>query len=303
MFEHGIETNDPNGYDRPNAFTSRPCDEVAEFIESLGFEVERNVRRLISPLELDIFVPEKSFAVEFNGLFYHSFKPESDIWSDRKGPDYHLTKTMRAQEVGIRLFHVFEDSWTFKTEIVKSMIRSMLGVSRRVYARNCEIVEVSKTERKTFFDLNHIQGDSPAKNALGLRLDGDLVACMTFGKSRFNKHYDWELIRFASSDLTVVGGFSKLLKAFRVKNPGSIISYADRSHSQGGVYAKNGFELTGETKGNFWYLDPSCKKRLHRSAFVKGRIAPGDLRSGNEIMRDRGYRQIFGCGTQSWVLP
>lgn len=302
MEMHGIETNDPLGYDRPGAFSSRPCQEVAAYIESLGFEVHLNVRSIIAPLELDIYVPSKNLAIEFNGLFFHSFRPEESSWAARKGPDYHLAKTEACEQQGIHLFHIFEDSWSYKTEIVKSMLKSKLGVNERVFARKCSIVEVPFRVRKRFFEDNHIQGDSRCQICYGLEIGGRLVACMSFGKSRFNKKYQWELVRFASTDVNVVGGFSKLLKHFRSRHPGSIISYADRTHSQGTVYRTNGFELVSQTKGNFWYVDSRFSKRLHRAAFVKKRIAPGDPRSGRQVMYDNGYRQIFGCGTQAWVL-
>ena len=66
---------------------------------------------------------------------------------------------------------------------------------------------------------------------------------MTFGKPRFNKNYEWELIRYATSK-HVIGGAGKLLKYFeRIYNPTSIITYADRSYSQGNMYKQLGFNL------------------------------------------------------------
>ena len=51
-------------------------------------------------------------------------------------------------------------------------------------------------------------------------------------KPRYNKNYEYELIRYAASK-HVIGGASKLLKYFeRNYKPKSIITYADRRFSQ-----------------------------------------------------------------------
>lgn len=41
---------------------------------------------------------------------------------------------------------------------------------------------------------------------------------MSFGKSRFNRKFEYELIRFASKlDMSIVGGASKLLSHFKME--------------------------------------------------------------------------------------
>ena len=81
---------------------------------------------------------------------------------------------------------------------------------------------------------------------------------MTFGKPRFNKNYEYELIRYASkSGYHVLGGAGKLLKYFeRNYKPKSIITYADRSYSQGNMYKQLGFNLLNISEPNFiWVID------------------------------------------------
>lgn len=49
--------------------------EVLDFINSIySGKVINNDRDTISPKELDIYIPEKKFAIEYNGLFWHSEK-------------------------------------------------------------------------------------------------------------------------------------------------------------------------------------------------------------------------------------
>ena len=60
-----------------------------------------NSRRIISPLELDIFLPDLKIAVEYNGKYWHS----SNI---KTKTDYHLHKSLMCREKGIRLVHIYE---------------------------------------------------------------------------------------------------------------------------------------------------------------------------------------------------
>lgn len=93
---------------------------LAALVESIvGTPVIRNDRKIIAPLELDVYIPDKGVAFEFNGIFWHS--------SNRVGEDHHLRKTVACEEAGIRLFHVWEDDWNLRREFVVESIRTVLG--------------------------------------------------------------------------------------------------------------------------------------------------------------------------------
>ena len=101
---------------------------------------------------------------------------------------------------------------------------------------------------------------------------------MTFGKPRFNKNYQFQLIRYASkSGFRVIGGAGKLLKYFeRNYNPKSIITYADRSYSQGNMYKQLGFNLLNISEPNYCYLNHDlilsryqCQKSKLKNIFKK----------------------------------
>jgi hypothetical protein len=126
---------------------------------------------------------------------------------------------------------------------------------------------------------------------------------MTCGKPRFNKNYEWELIRFCSlSGCNVIGGASKLLKFFeRTYKPSSIISYADRRRSLGEIYGVLGFEHSHNTDPNYFYYKGNeiktryeCQK--HKLVSFLGGF---DInKSEQQNMRDGGYRKVYdsGCG-------
>ena len=84
---------------------------------------------------------------------------------------------------------------------------------------------------------------------------------MTFGKPRYNKNYEYELIRYCSSK-KVVGGAEKLFNYFiKTYNPKSIISYCDWSKFNGNVYSKLGFKYKSYSICKHWY-NTKTKKHI-----------------------------------------
>ena len=287
---------------RRNSRYSREEVAIKDFIESLGISVVSNTWEIITNKEIDIYAPEFKFAIEMDGLTWHSHAKCSTKIRMR-----HLDKTNKCKENEVDLWHITDEQWHDKQEIVKSMIRHKLGKStERVYARKCEIKEITSMEAREFFDSNHIQGFAAASNYFGLFHKEELVFCMSFGKSRYNKNYDYELIRSAAKkDVSVVGGFSKVLKHFRSLNKGSIISYADKRYSCGEVYYKNGFNLIKETKpGYMWCLK---SKSYSRVKFQKHKLA-GILKEYNPELSERdnmfknGFKKYWDCGQMVFVL-
>jgi hypothetical protein len=142
--------------------------DILDFIRSLGFECRILVRDKIAPLELDIYVPEKNLAIEFNGMFCHGEE------YGKKDKNYHLNKVKRCEELGINLLHVIDVEWydPIKKEIWKSIIAAKLNrFETRVFARKCELQEISSKESRKFLDENHLQGFHGAHTHLALIYD------------------------------------------------------------------------------------------------------------------------------------
>lgn len=127
--------------------------EMHEWLKSIySGKICVNTRRIITPLELDFYIPDNNLALEFNGDYIHSV-------NYGKSADYHLNKTKLCQEKGIRLIHIFEHEWLMKKDIIKSIISSALGIYKnKIYARECEIREVNSKEARIFLEENHLQG-------------------------------------------------------------------------------------------------------------------------------------------------
>lgn len=298
---HEIETRNPNEYERKIYKVSNEEQELLTFIEGIyEGEIIRSNRSLLKGKKIDIYLPKLNLAIEYNGLYTHSYKPWEVTEALIKGPNYHLNKTINCSKQGIQLLHIFSDEWILKKEIVKSLIMNKLRLNKKIFARKCNIIEVKTHEKNIFLNQNHIQGEDKSKIKLGLVHDNVLVSVMTFCKSRFNRSYEWELSRFCSLlGYNIVGGFSKLLNYFRKNYSESIISYADRRYSIGGVYEKNGFELIRENKPNYYYVDKNYNKRYNRLGFQKNKIS---VHGGTEYerARDLGYNRIYDCGTLAY---
>lgn len=244
--------------------------------------------------ELDIYEPNKNVAIEFNGLYWHS---------EARGKDrfYHLNKLDECNENGIRLLQVFEDEWKFKQDIIKSRIKNILGfIPYKIGARKCEIRNVDNKTAKKFLDKYHLQGNCSAHVKIGLFYKNKLVALMTFGKPRFNKKYDWELIRYCTvSNFNIIGGAGKLLSYFRKNYQGSIITYADRRFSNGDMYKKLGFKFLYNSEPNYFYV--KGLRRLSRYECQKHKLKSviknfdSKLSEYENMLKNKFYR-IWDCG-------
>lgn len=274
--------------------------ELFDFIGSLyGGIIMHNYRKILDDnKELDIYLPSKNIAFEFDGLYWHNEK-------NQPLRSYHLQKTKECSEKGVQLIHIFEDEWIYKKEIVKSRIRNLLGLTpNKIYGRKCVIRKVDTITSKKFLNDNHIQGYCNSTLKYGLYFNNELVSLMTFGKKRRNlgsRHIEghYELLRFCNKlNTNVVGGASKLFKHFlKEVNPTNVISYADRRWSNGNLYDKLGFSMTHSSQPSYFYVIND--KRQNRFLFRKDTLIKQGYdksKTEHQIMLDRGIYRIYDCG-------
>lgn len=255
-------------------------------------------RKVLNGLELDIYIPNKSVAIEFNGSYWNSYP--------NKEKDYHQQKTLACAQKGIRLIHIFEYEWADKEiqEKLKQIIRSSISNNSNIlYARNLSIYEPSIEEAKDFENKYHLQGYTSDSIRIGLKYNDTLVGIMTFGKPRFNNNYEYELIRLCYiNDTTIVGGAERMLKYFLNKyNPNNIITYVDISKFTGNSYLKLGFKPTNNpiTKPNYVWVD-SHNHKLSRYMTMKSKLVEHGLgtieQTEDEIMINNNYFKVYDSG-------
>lgn len=275
--------------------------EIENYILNKGIAIKINDRTVLNGKEIDIFIPELKIGFE-----YHSFYHHSEL-SGNKNPKYHFEKFKLAREKDIKLFQIYEDEWTNKKEIVKSRIDHVLNLNKNCIkgARLFTIKVVNKEEEKDFFEKNHLHGYVPSKICIGLYLDKGFYAMMSFGKSRFDKSSDIELLRFAiKHGYSISGGASKLFQHFKNNYEfKSIISYSHNDWMLHSFYQKLGFQNNGYTNPGYSYIKNG--KRYSRMKFQKYKLNKildnySKQLSEWENMKLNGYDRIWDSGNTIW---
>lgn len=279
---------------------SRPENELYSYISSIyQGDIVRNSRKIIKNKELDIFIPKKNIAIEFDGLFWHS-----EFTGTNK--NYHLDKTLECEKLGIRLIHIREDQWRLKQDICKSILASALGIYQvKYFARKLQFREVPKKEAKSFFEANHLHSSTNFTRAFGLYDKDILVQCVSFRRSFADKGKDLELARMASLlNTQIVGGFSKLMKhSLTELNANSCVSYIDKAVYNGSGY--KGWKIVKENTGiAYHYTD--FKNVYNRQQFMKKRCynlwkedypdTSYERLSESQMTKDHKLYKIYDCG-------
>lgn len=269
--------------------------DVQNFLTSLNISYETNNRQILNGKELDIYIPSHNLAIEIDGVYWHTEEFGKD-------ENYHLEKTQKCLEKGIQLLHIFDFEWNNKKQIWQDIIKHKLGLSQKIHARKCTIMPISTSVAKEFLNKNHLQGFAGGKIKLGLHYDNELYQVIICGKSRFNKHYDYELIRAASKiGYNIVGGLSKLLSRIS----GSIISYADSRYSVGNSYQVIGFNFKNFSRPNYYYiingqLESRLKYQKHKLPKILKNFDPNLTEAEN--MNINGFYRIWDCGNYIYSL-
>jgi hypothetical protein len=185
-----------------------------------------------------------------------------------------------------------------------SILFNRMGMMEdRIYARKCTIKNISSCESRKFLDSYHIQGHANSQYKFGLYHNDELVSLMTFGYRKTNAKIEFELIRFCNKiSMSVIGAASKLFKhAIANIDFDYMISYSDFSLFDGSMYEKLGFNRIHLTKPNYyWVVDG---ERHHRFIYNKKKLIKEGFNPNKtevEIMWERGYHRIWGCGQYRW---
>lgn len=247
-----------------------------------GFKTSRKALVLDKQYrEIDLYSEQLKVGVEVNGNYWHSDMNVSKY--------YHYEKSRLAEKLGIRLVHIYEYEWN--DDRVRPILLSIFSIIRgtvenKIYARQCEIKEISNKEAEAFSNKNHLQGHRPALITLGLFYQNRLVQLMSFSH---HSKYQWEIIRGCpGSNNLVVGGVSKLFSHFvKTYNPDTVFSYCDFNKFDGKGYEAIGMKFIGYTgPDKTWLIDgKAIKRNPHRYR---------DLKDASEAI-------IWGSGSKKYL--
>jgi Zn finger protein HypA/HybF involved in hydrogenase expression len=290
--KHGSFWQSPNnhlssGHGCPKCTSTRSKaeEEIYEFIKDKYPDLEVLQNHKIGRMELDIYIPELKFAIEYNGVYWHSLmhpdkstsKNQTNVYYNKKR---HLNKFEACTQLEIHLFQINELEFLnpIKKDIWLSKILLKLGkIPNKIPGRKCTIKEVPKKESREFQEFNHLQGSINSQKHYGLYYRDELVQIFTLGASRYNGRYDYEIHRICTKKNTIVhGGVSKLYKHVlkELDNP-KIITYANRRWSalnNSNLYKQLGLEYINESSPNFNVIDLKTNKTYPRNTFQKHKL-------------------------------
>lgn len=279
---------------------SRPESSLIEWLKTVIGEDRMilNSRNIIKPYELDIYIPSKKVAIEFNGLYWHS---------ERKGKhrNYHRDKWSACKEQNIQLIQIWSDDWDRNPNAVKKAILHKIGESteQRIYARLTKPQEITKDEAEEFLNSNHIQGYSSGSSYIALKLEDRNIAVMVLKQSTTDGLYN--IVRYATSS-NVVGGFTKLLKyAEFLLTPKGFVTFSDNTISNGNLYKANGFVEDRELRPDYSYI--VNKQRRHKFSYRLKRFRNDpkliwkEGLSESELAKINKLDKVWDAGKIRWI--
>lgn len=292
----------PNMCDQcfPISPVSKAENEVSEYIASIySGTIRRSDMEIISPLELDIVLPDLKLAFEYCGIYWHSEKAG-------KKPFYHRCKMENCQAAGYRLVTIFEDEWVNNRSIVESMIAEILGVDiSNIDSDDCIVRQIDNQAGLDFVSQNSIENMEVASFAslhYGLYHADELVSVMSFSNPASTRSSGWEIGRFCSArNANINGASGKLFKQFVIdNNPQEVVGYVDLRWGNGSAYGDIGFEHVGNTVPNYWYFRSGEIKRYHRYGLRKN-STDDQTKTEWENRQEQGWNRIWDCGNAKWV--
>jgi hypothetical protein len=272
--------------------------EIKSFFDILGLSYIQGSRKIIPPQEIDFVI--NNISIECNGTYWHS----ELMGKDKK---YHINKTINANNAGYHMIHIWEHDWRNKRDLIQSRLKSIFGLNEKIYARKTNIIELKNNISKAFLNENHIQGYCSSSISYGLEYENEIVAIMTFGKSRFNKNAQYELLRYCSKkNYNVIGGAGKLFNNFiKTNNPDNIISYSDKSWNTGNLYKSLGFVFSHTSPPSYKYTKNGVMI-YNRINFQKHKLSEkleiyDNEKTEWENMIINGYDRIWDCGNDVYL--
>jgi len=280
-----------------NDYTSVAENEIKQYLSE--YKIVENTRTLISPYEIDIWLPDEGIAIEYCGLYWHSEL-------NGKTKEYHINKYKQLKNQGIHLITIFEDEYVDNRELVLSMIDARLGKYDAVYnARSLDVKEISSSVLNSFLNKYHIQGSGRSQYRYGLYHGDELLSVMSFmrGEASRKNRSTWEINRYATKcGVRIRGGASRLFSRFvKDVSPIEVISYADLRWGEGKVYESIGFERLKDTVSNYWYIKNNAYplKRWHRFGLRKNETDDPTLTEWENRIK-QGWDRIWDCGSSKY---
>ena len=135
-------------------------------------------RKIIKPLEIDLYFEEYNLGLEINGIMWHSFgnsiyKQFNNI--DKLDKNIHLKKTLLCESQNIKLIHFFDIHWNnpIKRKIIESKIKEQLD--NTIIIRCDNLIQICETQASEFLYSNNLDGFINAEKYYGFYYNNELL--------------------------------------------------------------------------------------------------------------------------------
>lgn len=278
--------------DHKRGVTSTGEKDVLNYIKSIykGKIIKHN-RTIIKPLELDIYVPDKNLAIEFNGLYWHS----TSCISSKIDKYYHFNKTENCNLKNIRLIHILEPDWINKNEICKSLISSALGIyNKTINAVDCECRKINFQEYREFMDKNSLKPIQKPSLILGLYYNNILVQVASWK----NMKKCFEMCDVCSKNFTqIIGGIETLINNSKIEE---FFIYLNRDFEIIDPYIQIGFVVESYTNPTAYFYNNKRNQipmtQAYKSNLIKLFEDYNKELPPIENLKHYGYFKVFNCG-------
>ena len=245
--------------------------EIKEFLEGRGipYEEDENIFGLF-------YLNDRTIQLRYVNSYHYPMDNSKRFGPERAGVEhnYFINISHSNADKGIRTIWLFDfemeqtntivddegneiEGYHRQWEVTKNTICTACGkIDHRIYARDCEVREVSNADVRMFLNTNCFYGYRSATTTLALFLKkdkagikaGTMLMVYTFGHGFYanKKHMEdpsIEIIRVSTKiGCQVIGGMSKCLKHFLTEHPtmeiggkevevNRLIFYVDASHN------------------------------------------------------------------------
>lgn len=274
--------------------TSAEEDQIAQFIkELLNTDIIRGDKEVLEGQELDIYLPEYNFAIEYNGDFWHS------AFKRQKG--YHQNKTILCARKGIRLLHIFEHEWKDEqTQIkLKSLIKQILNIDQQIIdVKDTKVCNILRTVANEFIKENSLYDSIESSINLGLYYNNKLIQVMTFNGI--------ELSNFCTKHGYKILDNGKKLFDYYITNymPNEIWADSDVTKFTGEEYEQLGMKFDSFADIKYIYINQSLNNKIKSDnslQFIREQGWETDDTQIDEVMALHYYLKIYTCGDKHYT--
>lgn len=309
-----------NGSNCPNCGVkvSKPEIDILQYIKSIyNGEVVQSYRPdWLNGKEIDIYIPEFNFAIEYNGTSFHHSSKSSFVdkyyLKTYKTNNYHFNKWKLCKDNNVTLLSIYDFYWIMPSKKSKyfSKINHYLKLDSKIYSRKCILLEINNKVAFDFYEDNHIEGAGFAykdSKSYGLFYDDKLVMCATIGDiyNQSSKSFKKKLHRICTlQNTTIVGGISKLVKF--LKTTYGSFSYQITLSSGGSTlgYFKD-FKII---QPRYFWVNPNTLNYFHRNYCQKHllekhfQVPLENSDTESTYMEKLGYLKVYDNGLSEIII-